>query len=263
MLIIEYYEDPERGMINKSTTKEKLRKLLKTNYLHREKQIFYEIPCPQKDYFDYLGIYASYDDNNNLTDFEINTTPIYLSYKNFNLFTDYNLLMKEINKRVIPYHFDYENHTIYLENKSIRIFIPDLNYLEKENKINFNEGGKISIVYLNFQTLNGSISFERLSSHHIPSKVTYEYSNISSDDGPVIRMDYDHEKYFASHGKSRKTLRFLELQKQLVQEGKIMKAIQVDEEDIRFKTSSTYASALKEMKDYARKLDPNDFISKK
>lgn len=263
MLIIEYYDDPERGIINKNTTKEELRKYLKSSYLYDEKRVFYDIPCPQGDYFHYLGIGTINNDSNYIDAFTVNSTPIYLYYKGFNLYTDYNKIMKEFKKRKIPFQYAFEGHAILLENEKIRICISDLDNWEEDGKITYSDNGEVQSVGFEMQKLNGSISFERLSSHHIPSKVTYENSNISSDDGPAIRMSYDHEKYFASHGKSRKTLRFLEQQKQLVQGGKIMKAIQVDEEDIRFKTSSTYASALKEMKDYARKLDPNDFISKK
>ncbi len=262
MLIIEYYDDPERGMINKNTTKEELRKLLKTNFLYREKEVFYDIPYSQTDSFDCVGIAAIYNDNDYIDIFSIDRTPIYLSYKNINLFTDYKSILNEFKKRKIPFQYEIESHAIKIENDKIYIIVSNLNYWQENDKITYSENGEVQSVGFEIQKLNGSISFERLSSHHIPSKVTYENSNISSDDGPAIRMDYDHEKYFVSHGKSRKTLRFLEQQKLLVQDGKIMQAIQVDEEDIRFKTSSTYASALKEMKDYARKLDPNDFISK-
>ena len=33
MLIIEYYDDPNKGMINKNTRKNELRKLLKSDYI--------------------------------------------------------------------------------------------------------------------------------------------------------------------------------------------------------------------------------------
>ena len=44
MLIIEYYDDPERGIINKNTTKEELRKYLKSSYLYDEKGYFMIYP---------------------------------------------------------------------------------------------------------------------------------------------------------------------------------------------------------------------------
>ena len=262
MLIIEYYDDPNKGMINKNTRKNELRKLLKSDYIASEKKMILDLQVDQSDLFRSLGILSKYQDNDFIKVFIVSTPPIYLSYNGFNLFTNFNEIVEELGKRNIPYSFTSESGRMFIENENIEIQIPDLDF-DENNEVTIDEEGKVIMIIFNLEKLNGSISFERLSSHHIPSKVTYENSNISSDDGPAIRMDYDHEKYFASHGKSRKTLRFLELQKQLVQEGKIMKAIQVDEEDIRFKTSSTYASALKEMKDYARKLDPNDFISKK
>ncbi|WP_397601921.1 hypothetical protein [Silvanigrella sp.] len=136
-----------------------------------------------------------------------------------------------------------------------------MNYDENKDQVS-NELCKVVSFNFELQKLNGSISFERLSSHHIPSKVTYENSNISVDNGPAIRMNYDHEKYFSCHGKSRKILKYLEKQKQLVQNGKVMDAIQNDEDDIIGKTITTYSRAIKEMKDYARNLSPSDFIIK-
>lgn len=262
MLLLEYYNDLNKGMINKDTKKNILRDLLKTDYIARDRRMILDLEIDQSDSFDSIGLMSDYDDKNCIQKFYVYRQPIYLSYNGFNLFTSYYEIIKELKKREIPYSFSSESGRMFLENESIEIQIPDLDF-DENNEVMIYENDKVSMIIFNLEKSNGSISFEKLSSHHIPSKVTYENSNISSDDGPAMRMNYNHEKYFASHGKSKKTLRFLEQQKQLVQEGKIMKAIQIDEEDIRSKTTTTYASALKEMKDYARKLNPNDFISKK
>ena len=255
MLIYEYFEDFNKGLINKKTKKNDLRKILKSNYLEFPKEEFYN----KRDSFRSIGIMVMYDDNDYLQSIEINTIPLYLSFKNFNLFTFYEEIVKELRNKKID--FVTESEGIHLEKKNINIYLPEMNYDENKDQVS-NELCKVVSFNFELQKLNGSISFERLSSHHIPSKVTYENSNISADNGPAIRMNYDHEKYFSCHGKSRKTLKYLEKQKQLVQNGKVMDAIQNDEDDIIGKTITTYSRAIKEMKDYARNLSPSDFIIK-
>jgi hypothetical protein len=257
MLILEYYEDMNKGMINKNTKKTELRSLIKTNFIERNQKVEYDYN--HIDFFVCEGAHAFYDDSDKLIGFFIVNTPIYLSYKGINLYTNYKEITIELKKRKIPYEVEYDR--IYIENEKIEIQIPGI--IKKENKVVIYEGnGEVKGVNFELQKLNGSISFERLSSHHIPSKVTYENSNISADNGPAIRMNYDHEKYFSCHGKSRKALKYLEKQKQLVQNGKVMDAIQNDEDEIKAQTSTTYSRAIKEMKDYARTLNPNDFKSK-
>ncbi len=259
MLILEYYEDMNKGMINKNTKKTELRSLIKTNFIARDQEEFHGVHIDQVDFFKCIGVHVYYDKNDYLKEFFIVNTPIYLSYKGINLYSNYNEVTKGLKKRKIPYEVEYDR--IYIENEMIEIQIPGI--IKNEDKVVIYEGnGEVKGVNFELHKLNGSISFERLSSHHIPSKVTYENSNISVDNGPAIRMNYDHEKYFSCHGKSRKTLKYLEKQKQLVQNGKVMEAIQNDEDDIIGKTSTTYSRAIKEMKDYARTLNPNDFIHK-
>ena len=255
MLIYEYYEDINKGIFKKYTRRSELRKLLKSNYLERAK----EEMARATDFFDWVGIITAYDDNDYLQSFEVVSKVLYLGFKEFNLFTNYKEISDELKKRKTPYKIEYEG--MYFENGNIGIYLPDMNYDENKDRV-LNDLSNVTAVNFELQKLNGSISFERLSSHHIPSKVTYENSNISADNGPAIRMNYDHEKYFSCHGKSRKTLKYLEKQKQLVQNGKVMDAIQNDEDEIKAQTSTTYSRAIKEMKDYARTLNPNDFIHK-
>jgi len=150
------------------------------------------------------------------------------------LFTLYKELVKELRDKKI--NFVTENEGIHLEKKNINIYLPEMNYDENKDRV-LNDLSNVTAVNFELHKLNGSISFERLSSHHIPSKVTYENRNISADNGPAIRMNYYHEKYFYCHGKSRKTLKYLEKQKQLVQNGKVMDEIQNDEDEIKLKTN--------------------------
>ncbi len=175
-------------------------------------------------------------------------------YKSFNLFCKYQDLKNFFKDKKINYKSD--DTGIEIEKSGIGIYIPDIDVEDPDKE----EGPVIvKAIGIDFNETNCSISFERLTSHHIPSKVTYENSNISSAKSPAIRMNYEEEKYLASHGKSKKTLKYLEQQKKLVQNGKFMDAIQNDEDNITDKTSTTYSRALKEMKDYARTLNRNDF----
>jgi hypothetical protein len=88
---------------------------------------------------------------------------------------------------------------LYLENKKLGLYVPDL-VLDPKNPIN--EKAIVKTVLVDFSK-GCSVSFERLISNHIPSKEAYLGSKTSSDNGPAIRMSYDDQKYFASHGKSK------------------------------------------------------------
>jgi hypothetical protein len=61
-----------------------------------------------------------YDDNDYLQSIEINTIPLYLSFKNFNLFTFYEEIVKELRNKKID--FVTESEGIHLE-KKISIYI--------------------------------------------------------------------------------------------------------------------------------------------
>ena len=80
--------------------------------------------------------------------------------------------------------------------------------------------------------------------------------------GPAIRMNYVHQKYFASHGYSNKAVEYRKLQKKLIEEENLMDAIEMDIADIKSKTGSIYGWALLQMREYAQSLDPKDFIKK-
>jgi filamentous hemagglutinin len=92
-------------------------------------------------------------------------------------------------------------------------------------------------------------------------KKCYEDAPISSADGPAIKMDpLDHQKT-ASNGNGAKAKEYRAKQKQLLNEGKLEDALQMDIDDIRSNFGNKYDDAIKEMQDYARTLDPSVFKS--
>ncbi|PST26168.1 hypothetical protein C7U60_03795 [Mesorhizobium plurifarium] len=101
-----------------------------------------------------------------------------------------------------------------------------------------------------------------LDSHHCPAKKCYEGAPISTADGPAIKMDANDHKRTRSYGSGEEAQEFRARQKALLLEGKLMEAIQMDIDDIRSIAGSKYDKAIAEMLDYARTLDPQDFISK-
>jgi hypothetical protein len=100
---------------------------------------------------------------------------------------------------------------------------------------------------------------DRLDSHHCPAKKCYVNAPISSADGPAIQMDpADHAKT-ASYGNSPDARKYRAIQQELLNQGKLEEAIQMDIDDIRSKFGSKYDDAIHEMVEYARTLDPSAF----
>ena len=102
-----------------------------------------------------------------------------------------------------------------------------------------------------------------LDSHHCPAKDCYKKSLISSEDGPAIKMDPEDHKLTASYGRSKEAERYRAKQKELLDEGKLEEAINMDVMDIRQKFGNKYDNAIEEMLEYAKKLNPNDFKNKR
>ena len=178
-------------------------------------------------------------------------------YKEINLFSNLGDLFNKFKENKIEYKIEEDGLT--LENGIMGLFVQDM--FEDQTDPEFNEQN-IRSIYINFDLGKCSLSFERLISNHVPSKKTYEKSKISSDDAPSVLMYLEHQKYLASHGKSKDTAQYIEMQKKLVAEGKVIEAIQKDIEDIKNKTNILYTKGLNQMKNYAKTLNPNDFIEK-
>ena len=84
--------------------------------------------------------------------------------------------------------------------------------------------------------------------HHMPAKSA---SNLEVNDGPAIRMDAADHRLTASWGYSLEAREHQAAQRELIEQGKFMEAIQLDIDDIRSKFDSKYDDAIEEMLSYA------------
>jgi filamentous hemagglutinin len=98
-----------------------------------------------------------------------------------------------------------------------------------------------------------------MDSHHCPAKNCYGAAPISSADGPAIKMDPADHANTASYGNGPAARAYRAKQQELLQQGRLNEAIQMDVNDIRAKFGGKYEENIRQMLDYANKLDPNDF----
>ena len=96
-------------------------------------------------------------------------------------------------------------------------------------------------------------------SHHCPAKGCYKDAPISSKDGPAIKMTPEDHRKTASHGSSDEALSYRARQEELLSQGKLMEAIDMDVQDIRARFGDKYDEGIKQMLEYASKLNPDDF----
>lgn len=101
---------------------------------------------------------------------------------------------------------------------------------------------------------------DKLDSHHCPAKKCYAGAPLSSADGPAIKMKPEDHALTKSYGSSLKAQEYRQKQKALLEQGKLMEAIQMDIDDIRSISGNKYDSAIAEMIEYAKTLNPQDFI---
>ena len=94
---------------------------------------------------------------------------------------------------------------------------------------------------------------------HCPAQSCYKGAPISTKNGPAIKMDSaDHEKT-SSYGGSKPAEAYRAKQEELLSQGKLKEAMQMDIDDIRRQFGNKYDEGIKQMLEYASKLDPNDF----
>ncbi len=256
MILFNYHSDEKIGMLKTGMSIAETRNVIKSGYNFCKKSEY------KKDYdhFRSIGIIAYYNDAGILSEIKLCDKYSIFMYKNINLFSNYLKIKNKLSEINAIFNSENEavNEGMELENKKLGLYAPDLVLDPKDPD---NEKATVKSITVNI--IKGcSVSFERLISNHIPSKETYLGSKTSSNDGPAIRMSYEDQKYFASHGKSKIAKQYREMQKKLVQKEKLMEAICMDEDEIKSKTSSRYSIVLKELKDFARTLNPKDFIVK-
>lgn len=86
--------------------------------------------------------------------------------------------------------------------------------------------------------------------HHMPAK---EASPISKENGPAIWMESNDHMKTASYGNSRPARAYRRRQQQLIEQGRMEEAIQMDIDDVRDLFGNKYDEAINQMLEYARR----------
>ena len=93
--------------------------------------------------------------------------------------------------------------------------------------------------------------------HHMPPDIITE---LSTKDGPAIKMDIEDHRKTASCGSSKEARDYRNIQKQFIEEGKFREALKMDIDDLREKFGDKYDEAISEMLVYVEKLEQEDRI---
>jgi len=104
--------------------------------------------------------------------------------------------------------------------------------------------------------------------HHIPSREAIENSKLyygnggSLDDGntPAIIMDWGDHQLTGSYGASIEAITYRNRQKDLINSGKFMEALNMDIQDIRKKFGNKYDSYIEQALVHAKKLCDEGYI---
>jgi hypothetical protein len=83
--------------------------------------------------------------------------------------------------------------------------------------------------------------------HHMPADSA---SPLERNDGPAIKMEKADHRKTASCGSSREAREYQQIQRELIEEGKFLEALQMDIDDIREKFGDKYDDAINEMMEY-------------
>ena len=87
--------------------------------------------------------------------------------------------------------------------------------------------------------------------HHTPAKNS---SHLSERDGPAIRMEKSDHRQTASCGRSKEAQAYRDKQRELIDNGKFIEAVQMDIDDIRSKFGDKYDKGIEEMLEYVNEL---------
>ncbi|HHQ1839988.1 TPA: hypothetical protein ACSI5E_001561 [Acinetobacter baumannii] len=99
-------------------------------------------------------------------------------------------------------------------------------------------------------------------SHHCPAKDCYKGAPISSANGPAIKMEPADHRETASYGNGSVAKRYRAKQQELLSQGRLQEAVDMDINDIRSKFGDKYDQHILEMQKYIDTLEPKDFIKK-
>ena len=88
--------------------------------------------------------------------------------------------------------------------------------------------------------------------HHMPAD---SVSPLERDDGPAIKMEKEDHRQTASCGNAREAREYRAKQKELLEQGKLRDAVQMDIDDIHSKFGDKYDDAISEMLEYVNELE--------
>ena len=94
--------------------------------------------------------------------------------------------------------------------------------------------------------------------HHMPAD---SVSDLSRKEGPAIKMSKEDHRLTASCGSSLEAMQYKEMQKELIENGHFLDAVQMDIDDIHDKFGDKYDDAIDEMLDYVNQLIKEGKIS--
>lgn len=94
--------------------------------------------------------------------------------------------------------------------------------------------------------------------HHMPADSA---SPLERGDGPAIKMEKEDHLQTNSYGPSREAQEYRARQRELIEQGKIREALQMDIDDIHDKFGDKYDDAIAEMLEYIDKLEQEGKIN--
>lgn len=120
--------------------------------------------------------------------------------------------------------------------------------IQKQNNKEINEDPKLGGSY---RDVKKSSNGETHEVHHMPADSA---SYLERDDGPAISMEKTDHRQTASYGSSREAREYRAQQRELIEDGKFEKAMQMDIDDIHEKFGDKYNNAIDQVLDYKKQL---------
>lgn len=120
--------------------------------------------------------------------------------------------------------------------------------IQKQNNKEVNEVPKLGGSYRDVKKFSNGETHEV---HHMPADSA---SNLERDGGPAISMEKADHRQTASYGSSREAREYRAQQRELIENGKFKKAMQMDIDDIHEKFGDKYNNGIDQALDYTNQL---------
>lgn len=120
--------------------------------------------------------------------------------------------------------------------------------IQRQNNKEVNEVPKLGGSYRDVKKFSNGETHEV---HHMPADSA---SHLERDDGPAISMEKADHRQTASYGSSREAREYRAQQRELIENGKFEKAMQMDIDDIHDKFGDKYNNAIDQVLDYKEQL---------